>query len=400
MIKIIGGTYREINIDSTAHNIYGSGLRAVSFILENSKQEVFFNTIGNEQTKSYLDNYKNVYVNFNFEIKHSNHLLTFKYYFSLDNPSIYPNPSTLTNKQTINVSDGNVVCFGMLDGDFKIDSEKVVYDPQTSLNPIKFSQRNKAKELIYIVNLNEAKSISNSSDISNIVRFFFEEEKVKALVIKNGPYGAKIYLNKTEFYNIPAYKTDNIHKIGSGDVFTTAFAYYWFEDKSLNLQECAMLASKSTSIYCNTGTYRTCNLNSEPFEFEEFQSKDLYNKQVYIAAPIFSLSDVILVDKIRNSLLEFGVKVFSPYHDVGYGDDQQITEMDIKGLDDSDIIFSVLDGLDSGTLIELGYAMSKNKKIIGYHRTINIDSLLMLKLAQIKYYNELTTALYQTIWSL
>ncbi|UMB53935.1 PfkB family carbohydrate kinase [Lutibacter sp. A64] len=400
MINIIGGTYKEINIDANTYYIFGSGLRSVAFILENSEEEIVFYTIANKEAECHLNNYKKVYNKFNFEIKHSNDLLTFKYFYSLDNPEIYPNPNLLKNKPTINVSKDNLICFGMLDGNFQIDAKKVVYDPQTSLNPIRFNVNSKATELIYIVNSNEAKSISNCSEMNDIVNFFFDVEKVKALIIKNGPSGANLYLNKEEFHRIPAYKTENVSKIGSGDVFTTSFAYYWFKKNDLSLKECAKMASKATSIFCNTESLKTFTSETNPSKFDEFKSEALDSKQVYLAAPIFSLSDVILIDKIRSSFLGFGLKVFSPYHDVGYGDEQTIAEKDIKGLDDSDIVFSVLDGLDSGTLVELGYAMSKGKKIIGYHRTVNIDSLLMLKLANIKYYNDLTTSIYQTVWSL
>lgn len=400
MIKIIGGTYEEINLDITTYNILGSGLRSLSFILENSKQDVEFFTRGNEKVAKHLSNYMGVYNNLHINISNSEHLLTFKYYFALDNPSIYPNPSTLKDIPILKASKGDFICFGMLDGDFEIDGNKVVYDPQTYLNPTKFSKRSNAKELIYVVNLSEAKSFANSSDMESILEFFFDEEKVKALIIKNGPHGAIIYLNKEEVYNIPAYKTDVVNKIGSGDIFTTAFAYYWFDYGELSIQECALYASKTTAIYCDNETYEAYNIKASKFNYNELETKKINEKQVYIASPIFSLSEIVLVDKIRDSLIDLGVKVFSPYHDVGYGNEKLIAEKDIRGIDESDIIFCVLDGLDSGTLIELGYAMSKGKEIIGYHRTVNSGDLLMLEMAKIKYFNELTTALYQTIWSL
>lgn len=127
---------------------------------------------------------------------------------------------------------------------------------------------------------------------------------------------------------------------------------------------------------------------------------DLQQKQIYLAAPIFSLSDLILIDKIRDVFLDMGLKVFSPYHDIGLGSDDEIAMKDLMGLQDSDVIFGLLDGLDSGTLIELGFAMAKNKKIIGYHRTNSAGSMLMLQPADIQVYDHLTTAIYHTLWSL
>jgi len=398
MVKIIGGTYREIDIDTITHNIFGSGLRAVNFFLENSGQEISYYTVGNKLIESHLENFKNVYPKFNYKVSNSNQVLTFKYDFATDEPRIYPNPRILKDKPTIEVSNGNIICFGMLDAEFCINAQKVVYDPQTGINPAKFSDYGKTEELIYIVNHGEAKSISNQIELEGILSFFFDEEKVKAVIIKDGPHGARLYESKSNFYHIPAYKTKNVYKIGSGDVFTSSFAFFWFNQK-YTIRESALRASKSTAIFCNSMTYKLPDLNFSNFDFEIQPLKDLNIKQVYLAAPIFSLSDVILIDKIRESLLGFGIKVFSPYHDIGYGDDKEITEKDLEGIDNSDIIFSVLDGLDSGTLIELGYAMSKGKKIIGYHRTINSDSLLMLKTADIEFFDNLTTALYQVIWN-
>ena len=73
---------------------------------------------------------------------------------------------------------------------------------------------------------------------------------------------------------------------------------------------------------------------------------------------------------------------------------------DLEGINNSDVIFVVLDNLDSGTLIESGYSMAKGKKIIVYHRTCEESKLLMLKPGNFTTNIYLTTALYQTIWSL
>ncbi len=73
---------------------------------------------------------------------------------------------------------------------------------------------------------------------------------------------------------------------------------------------------------------------------------------------------------------------------------------DIEGIKNSDVIFAVLDNLDSGTLVESGLSMAYDKKIIGYHRTCDENHLLMLKPGNFTTNSNLTTALYQTIWSL
>ncbi|WP_294349421.1 PfkB family carbohydrate kinase [uncultured Sphingobacterium sp.] len=396
MITVVGGTYREINYDSISHEIFGSGFRASKFLLENNC-DVNYVTYGNEDTISYLKENKKVYPRLNFRCFTSSELITFKYSFSLDNPTIFPNLFNIVKSESINVNEDNIVCFGILEAEFKIKGKKVVYDPQTGIQPRKFSAFGKTEELVYIVNKSEAESISGSKNINDIKAFFFEQEKACAIIIKNGPHGAKLYYEQYEF-DIPSYITNNVHKIGSGDIFTGSFAYYWLE-KNLPLEKCALYASLSTAYFCDIQAYvDTSLIENKPYKEHTFS--DLSGKQVYLAAPFFSLAELILIDKIRTAFIDFGVKVFSPFHDIGFGDDESIARKDIKGLMKSDIIFCVFDNLDSGTLIESGFALAHDKKIIGYQRTCQNNHLLMLKPADIKLYDNLTSAIYNTIWSL
>ena len=59
------------------------------------------------------------------------------------------------------------------------------------------------------------------------------------------------------------------------------------------------------------------------------------------------------------------LKVFSPWHDVGFGVANEVVPKDLHALDNSAIVFAILDGLDSGTLFEIGYGVKKGIPIIG-----------------------------------
>ncbi|MBL7799843.1 MAG: nucleoside 2-deoxyribosyltransferase [Chitinophagales bacterium] len=396
MITLVGGTYREIDYDDISIEIFGSGFRGAKFLLENNC-EVNFNTSGNSEVSNFLKENKKVYKNFLFNCQEYDEFLTFKYSFSLDLPAIFPNLLNIRKTEDINIKGENIVAFGMLETDFKLFGSKVIYDPQTSIKPKKFSQIGKAEELVYIINKREAQALASSNDIEDIKDFFFKKEGAVAFIIKNGPYGATLFFDGNEI-KIPSYITNFVHKIGSGDIFTSSFAYYWME-RGLPITESALYASKSTAYFCDKKVYLDTS-NISQFEYKEFTFKDLSNKQVYLASPFFSISDLILIDKVHSAFLEFGVNVFSPFHDIGLGDDITIANKDLEGIDNSDIMFFIFDNLDSGTLIESGYALAKEKKIVGYHRTCNDSNLLMLKPSNAKYFNHLTTAIYQTIWSL
>ncbi len=396
MITVIGGTYREIDYDEVSMEIFGSGFRCTKFILENN-YPVNFITSGNEETIRLLKENQKVYPKLKFECIEYEELITFQYSFALDEPSIFPSLLNISTTRKLSLKENNVIAYGMLETDYEIDGKKVVYDPQTSVKPKMFSEIGKADELVYIVNKNEAHSISSSENVEDIKKYFFDVEKVSAFIVKNGPYGATLYTKNEECY-IPCYITENVHKIGSGDIFTSSFGYYWMA-KNLSLEESALKASKSTATYCDKKAYIDFTKDKE-FKYEAFKGSNLSQRQVYLASPFFSLSELILVDKIRTALLSFGVKVFSPFHDIGLGEDSSIAIKDIEGINNSDIVFLVLDNLDSGTLVESGFSMAKEKKLIGYHRTCDESKLLMLKPGDLKVYKNLTTALYQTIWNI
>ncbi|WP_313567155.1 hypothetical protein, partial [Empedobacter sp.] len=219
MINVIGGTYREIDYDEVSIEIYGSGYRGVKFLLENDCK-VNFKTVGNKDVENYLSESKKVYENLTFDIITYPELITFKYSYALDNPTIFPNILNISKVNSINIVADNIIAFGMLDADYKIAGLKVIYDPQTSIKPNKFSDFGKAQELIYIVNKNEAVSIASSENIDEIRKYFFDIENVTAFIIKDGPFGATLHL-PNGIVEIPSYITDNIYKIGSGDTFTS-----------------------------------------------------------------------------------------------------------------------------------------------------------------------------------
>src|SRR6185436_19771882 len=148
---------------------------------------------GNNEVEKYLLHSSKVYRSLSFRCAPSEHFVTFKYYFALDEPLIFPSIPFIKKTNTIELSDENIICYGMLESDCKINGKRIVYDPQTSIKPSAFKKFGKANQLIYKVNWNEAKSIASSEDMGVIKQFFFEIEKAYAFIIKNGPFGATLF---------------------------------------------------------------------------------------------------------------------------------------------------------------------------------------------------------------
>ncbi|WP_291123598.1 PfkB family carbohydrate kinase [Flavobacterium sp. UBA6046] len=294
----------------------------------------------------------------------------------------------------------HILYYGMMEGHAKIKGGKVVYDPQSPVNPVSFhSTGSTADDLAVVINYKEARTIAKSEDENEIRKYFFEQEKVAVLVLKMGPKGAKVFTASGDEHIIPVYKTTSVWPIGSGDVFAAIFAYHWME-AGLPPHEAAQKASFATALYCNTRNYRFEVKNAKEY-IQPLKISDFPKGKVYLAGPFFSYAEKWLVNEIRNALRGLGMNVFSPLHDVGEGTvEDGVAQKDIDGLEECKIVFAIADGLDSGTLFEIGYAIKMNIPVIVYVEAEPAKALTMLIGTKCLIEKDMTTALYKCLWLL
>jgi nucleoside 2-deoxyribosyltransferase len=106
------------------------------------------------------------------------------------------------------------------------------------------------------------------------------------------------------------------------------------------------------------------------------KSKDekMNKKKIYLAGPLFTHAELEYNRKIKDLLIKKEFSVFLPQEDAEDTIDKRekqnskcIFEKCVEGVDSSDIVVAVLDGVDvdSGTAWEIGYAYAKGKPIIG-----------------------------------
>jgi len=97
-------------------------------------------------------------------------------------------------------------------------------------------------------------------------------------------------------------------------------------------------------------------------------------KTVYLAGPLFTHAELEYNRKLKDILHKKGFSVFLPQEDAE--DDsterekqnqESIFKRCVVGVDSSDIVVAVLDGVDvdSGTAWEIGYAYATEKPVIG-----------------------------------
>lgn len=399
MISITGGTYREQCLHPDFDMQFGSGLRACHAIHALDKSaEIEFHTFCSKDKELFLNMFESHY-----KIKTYKYLaqddIGFYYDYPLRTPVIYPRPDLIKQADAIHLSADHILYFGMLEGNAVVKGKKVVYDPQSPVCPKAFSEtKSAAEELAVVINYKEAKKIAKKESLDEIRDFFFKEEKVAALVIKMGPKGAMVYTANEEAI-IPVYKTGSVWPIGSGDVFAAIFAYHWMEGNKTAV-EAAQKASFATAIYCNSRSYR--------FEYSGYQEDispikiaEFPKGQVYLAGPFFTFSQRWIVNEVLNNLQHLGMQVFSPLHEVGIGKPgSDVAKKDLIGLDNCAIVFAVLDGLDPGTLVEIGYALKMKIPVIAYVENERDEDLTMLIGTDCVIEKDLTTALYKCLWLL
>lgn len=398
---IVGGTYSEICFEPIWEQIFGSGLRAVNLLLEaDDKLAINYYTCADQEIIEHLNYYSSLYKGrLSLTVNEIQESPQFYYDHPLKTPTIKPRPDIFEKKDhRMDVKGEDILAYGLLEGEFSIDAARVVYDPQSPANPIPFSATgSSAKKLITIINDSEAKKLTQKEDLSDIVDYFFDEESCHALLVKMGAQGALLYMSKSDVTRIPVYKTSKIWPIGSGDVFSAYFAYCWFTGKSL--EDCAQRASKATALYCNSKNLSSVS-NQKNFPFKELIVESSPEGQVYLAGPFFTYAERWLVNEAWTTLLGFGLKVFSPFHDVGHGKAHDVVQQDLVGLDNSRVVFAIIDGLDPGTLFEVGYAIANSKKVIAFVQKEGEEALKMLEGTNCTIVRDFTTAVYKTFWAL
>lgn len=398
---IVGGTYTEICFEPIWENIFGSGFRAANLILENyPSKSITYYTCADSELKSHLNLFEHQYENFSVEITGIEKSPEFHYDHPLKTPTIFPRPDLFSDsKNVIKTSGENILVYGLLESTFNVSGNKIVYDPQSPVNPKTFSSTSSvAEQLVMVINLSEAYKITNSKNLDAIKNFFFKEENCHALIIKMGAQGALLFENADDNpKKIPVYETQTVWPIGSGDVFSAFFALSWFE--GADLHSSAVLASKATSLYCDS---RDLSVNKKitEFTFPELVIPKKPSGQIYIAAPFFTFSERWLVNEVWRTFKNIGLNVFSPYHDVGLGKAADVVSKDLDGLDKSDIMFAIVDGLDSGTIFEIGYAINQKKHVIVFVQNESEESLKMIEGTGCTIENDFTTAIYKTYWTL
>ncbi|GAA3968037.1 PfkB family carbohydrate kinase [Mucilaginibacter dorajii] len=391
ILNIIGGTYYETCREPFWDELYGSGLRAAHALSEKPSKVVFHTNIGK------VDYDKLVCISEAIGITTKAKLIPYTNTFAYDHPLAEPYFDRIeVNDEEIIYAD-LIVQFGMIEGNKKVKAKKAIYDPQSPGNPQSFwSNGSDTQELIWVANIGEMEIFTGAVSLKGIKEYLFSVENVVAAVIKKGTDGAIIIQRDKDDFHVPVFKTKHVWPIGTGDIFTASFAYnYLIENHSI--EESAINASLATAYYTETKSLPLPQLIDES-KFERFYKESKVKPKIYLAGPFFNMAQRWMIEQFRVQLRNFGLDVFSPYHDVGLGNATQVVPLDIEAIKNCDIVLAIVDGLDAGTLFEIGFAKSLNLPVVVFVEDEKSEALTMLKGTNCLFEKDFSTVIYKTVW--
>jgi nucleoside 2-deoxyribosyltransferase len=391
-LTIVGGVYHESCIWPTWNQIYGSGGRAAAAITTHV-ETVELMSYARTETADAFQSHAAAY-GFNFKPVACDQTISFNYFHSLSVPSIVPIPSRIRQHDPIVLSDDVVLRFGMMEGTAVVKAERCTYDPQSAFVPESFEKNgSQAAHLAVVANRGEVAALSGVSDPIDGARVLLSRG-AEVVVVKAGVRGAFV-VEPSGVTDIPAYQTERVWTIGSGDVFAAVFAAHWGVNEK-DASAAASIASKAVAAYVESMALPIPDSNRLEV-VPRSPAKDSSGR-IYIAGPFFSLGQRWVVDEARRCLWELGLDVFSPIHDVGPGPADRVAPSDLNALEQCDAVFAILDGNDTGTLFEVGYAKARKMPIYALAQAVSEEDLKMVAGSGCRVFDDFVTALHHVVW--
>ena len=94
----------------------------------------------------------------------------------------------------------------------------------------------------------------------------------------------------------------------------------------------------------------------------------LKSPYIYIAGPFFNPEQLDIVETVKSTLFKQGLKYFSPkdecMYEPGVTTPEQVLEINVKALEQTDLTVCITDGRDPGTMFEAGWCYAKSIPII------------------------------------
>lgn len=399
---VVGGSYAEHCETPPWHTTQGSGMRASGAL---SAQGARLLTALDDELGPDAELVANA-IGLQRDVVERSGPVGFEYFTPLSTPRVV---GTKTVAQaTLRGEDDAALVFGMLEeADFDVRAKRMVYDPQRpgsghtiNLDGLQFD------ELALVLNAGEARAFGGRGTIEDSVSNLFATTLANTIVVKGGASGCSVFTRRGPQSSrvVSAFPTPSVWPLGSGDTFAAGFAHAWTQ--GADAQEAARIGSASAAYWCSTQSPVLPDnlLLGDAATLPDLALVPLPDTtpsteppMVYLAGPFFSLGEHWLVDLVRAALTAHGVRVFSPLHDVGHGD-ESVALADIEGLKKCSSVIALLDGSDFGTVYEAGWAERAGIPVVGYASRPDKEGAKMLTGLGGELHTDLSTAVYRAAW--
>lgn len=416
MLTIVGGCYREVCLRPDWNQLFGSGVRAAAAVAKLLPTPPRLVTRAADRERRSLAFLAGTY-DFALDTHPRPAPVEFQYDHPLTPPRLYPDRRDIGPVPSFEVEADCVLAFSFIEGDCRVAAGRLVYDPQAGRRAVPPSQAGlRSSHLAIVANLGEARAMTlalggslagDGHPATEFGRFLLAREGAEVVVVKNGVEGATVVTaERTQL--VPSFITPTVFPIGSGDVFSAVFASLWGA-KNVDPFDAARLASAATAHYCHT---RTLPLPpdltplADVYEAGDAGARGAADRPlVYLAGPFWTLPQVWLLNESRRCLEGQDLGVFSPLHEVGLLSDNPTAEQvaavaraDLSGLERAAAVFALLDGLDPGTLFEVGYARSRGIPVVGFAEAVPRSALTMYEGTGCFLTPDFATAVYRAGW--
>lgn len=238
-----------------------------------------------------------------------------------------------------------------------------------------FIESLEASRKIYVANLQEAQVDANRTTVREAL---LEQPAAgfDASLVKCGRWGT-IAIERDAAHVVGAFPAEISSAIGSGDCFAGAVACRLAQRASL-VESTAAGAAAASLFVARESNIPPIGLakaleNAVAGREQVFVSPGALERLfVYLAGPFFTEAEARLVGDLEAALGHMGVSVVSPRRDVGaLPHDAQpelvrsVGDEDLNYLAAAHLVCAILDGDDSGTLMEVGAAAQQGKAVVG-----------------------------------
>lgn len=396
ILTVAGGIYREMVMWPPSDQVFGSAGRAACSISQMGV-EVDLHGYADETLNDSMTAKASEF-GFRWFPTIIEHGVTFHYIHGLATPSI---SKWSENAPVLEIEAERVLRYGMLEGSARIKADLAVYDPQNTYKPEWFhANGSTAKRLAVVLNEHEAATLLGKRlPDHEAVAAVATAESAEVVVLKRGPRGALVR-EGSEVESIPAFETKGVSKIGSGDQFVAQFARAWMVD-GLSAVDAALQASKATALYCERGEF------PDRDELEAYEPTPLplgerwlegSKAKVYLAGPFFTLNQLWMIEEARSQLRQMGLDVISPYHDIGTGEADLVVPKDLAAINECDLVYAITDGLDAGTLYEIGYARALGRPVVVYAENETREDVKMMAGSDCFVCRDFVSSIYRAGW--